>query len=81
MQGVRDAIGDTMGEIFSRSEKISGLAMLTLIYRAVPPDTGTGSVLSAQCISAALDALEEHQQCVRILERADGNMLDFYLHW
>lgn len=70
-----------MAEIFSRSEKISGLAMLTLIYRTMPPDQGSGTVLPTQCVSVALQALEEHQECVRLLDYTKHNMLDVYVQW
>ncbi|KAJ6441524.1 hypothetical protein O9K51_05075 [Purpureocillium lavendulum] len=81
MESIRDAVGETVADVFWRSMRISGLAMLTLIYRTIPRDPGTGSGYSDLCISAAVEALDEHQQCMRLLDGTNHSMLDFYVQW
>ncbi|KAJ5376936.1 fungal specific transcription protein, partial [Penicillium cosmopolitanum] len=81
MEEIRATAGETISEIFTRAERITGLAILTLIYRTIEPDIATGTVLSSQCISTALRALSEHQECMRLLEHTEHNMMDFYVQW
>jgi hypothetical protein len=81
MEEIQATAGDNIAEIFTRTERITGLAVLTLIYLTIEPDIAAGTVLSSQCISVALRALSEHQECMRLLEHTEHNMVEFYVQW
>lgn len=70
-----------MTELLLRAEKITCLGILTLVYRSIPPEPHTRSAFSRLCVSTALQALEEHQACMQLLEHQEHRMLDFYVQW
>lgn len=70
-----------MTELLLRAEKITCLGILTLVYRSIPPEPYTRSAFSHLCVSTALQALEEHQACMQLLEHQEHRMLDFYVQW
>lgn len=70
-----------MGELLWKADKVTYLAILTLVYRTIPPETHTRSAFSQLCVTAALETLEEHQQCMQLLEHQEHEMLDFYVQW
>jgi hypothetical protein len=70
-------------EIARRSDSIIGLSMLTLVYRSIPPEKPSTSVFCQDCIDAARDALQEHGQCVTVIEQTQGKTvyLEAYVNW
>lgn len=65
------------------TDKISRLAIMTLIYRAIPASTdlGRGATFIPECIETAREALEIHRQCVAALNETDDIMKISYMHW
>ncbi|KAJ5176882.1 uncharacterized protein N7482_002759 [Penicillium canariense] len=67
--------------IFLRSDGVSRLAILTLIYRAIPAEPGASSTFIPECIETARAALELHQACVAGLKEATEALRCSYMHW
>jgi hypothetical protein len=76
----RRAIGNEMHELFLRADNISHLSTLTLVYRAIP-GIYSNSVFCHECVSTAAEALKEHQKCLAMLKKVDGNILQMYVEW
>jgi hypothetical protein len=72
-----------MDLLYLATDKISRLAIMTLIYRAIPAPTGSGqgAPFIPECIEAAREALEIHRQCVAALNETDEVMKISYMHW
>ncbi|KAJ5653322.1 transcriptional regulator family: Fungal Specific TF [Penicillium lividum] len=69
--------------LYLRSDKVSRLAILTLIYRAIPASVGTGSssTFIPECIETARAALEHHQICFAAIEESNKIIQRSYMHW
>ncbi|KAJ5148864.1 transcriptional regulator family: Fungal Specific TF [Penicillium atrosanguineum] len=69
--------------IYLRSDKVSRLAILTLIYRAIPasPESGSSTNFIPECIEMARASLEHHQTCVSELQEASEMIRCSYMHW
>ncbi|KAI3112635.1 transcriptional regulator family: Fungal Specific TF [Penicillium roqueforti] len=69
--------------MYLATDKVSRLAIMTLIYRAIPASTDPGSVATfiPECIETAREALEIHRQCVAALNETDDFMKISYMHW
>ena len=70
-------------EVFNmvvKSDEISLLASLTLVYRAIPPEPGSGSTFHAECIETARETLRMHQLCIDMLRTKDY-LATSYMHW
>ncbi|KAJ5672818.1 transcriptional regulator family: Fungal Specific TF [Penicillium longicatenatum] len=54
--------------LYLQCDKVSRLAMLTLIYRAIPAPAGTGSssTFIPECVETARAALEHHQMAILV---------------
>ncbi|KFA70911.1 hypothetical protein S40288_10163 [Stachybotrys chartarum IBT 40288] len=70
-------------EIAKRSDRVIGLCMLTLIYRSIAPEKPSTSAFCPECINAARDTLQEHEQCVAVITRTMGKtvFLETYINW
>ncbi|KAJ5573733.1 transcriptional regulator family: Fungal Specific TF [Penicillium hispanicum] len=68
--------------IYLRSDKVNRLAILTLIYRAIPaPESSSSSPFIPECIESARGALEIHQECVGALKETNEILRTSYTHW
>jgi putative component of membrane protein insertase Oxa1/YidC/SpoIIIJ protein YidD len=69
--------------IYLRSDKVSRLAILTLIYRAIPtsPESGSSTTFIPECIETARASLEHHQISVSALQEASEIIRCSYMHW
>lgn len=69
--------------MYLRSDKVSRLAILTLIYRAIPasPESGSSTNFIPECIETARASLEHHQMCVSELQEASEIIKCSYMHW
>ncbi|KAJ5836935.1 transcriptional regulator family: Fungal Specific TF [Penicillium robsamsonii] len=69
--------------MYLTTDKVSRLAIMTLIYRAIPAstDSGTGAAFIPECIETAREALEVHRQCVAALNETDYFTKISYTHW
>ncbi|KAJ5461438.1 uncharacterized protein N7458_002990 [Penicillium daleae] len=67
--------------IYLRSDGVSRLAILTLIYRAIPVEPGSPSTFIPECIETARASLELHQVCIASLKEASENLRCSYMHW
>ncbi|OQE02169.1 hypothetical protein PENVUL_c040G05964 [Penicillium vulpinum] len=69
--------------MYLATDKVSRLAILTLIYRAIPASTESGSAATfiPECIDTARQALEIHRQCVAALNETDDLLKISYMHW
>jgi hypothetical protein len=71
-----------MDQMYLTTDKISRLSVLTLIYRAIPGSTVSGSVsFIPECIETAREALEVHRQCGAVLNETDDFLKTSYMHW
>lgn len=77
----RQSIGNEMHELFQRADRISHLATLTLVYRAIPTGPYSNSVFCDECIATACQALNEHRKCLDILKNVEDEVLEMYLQW
>lgn len=69
--------------VYLRSDKVSRLAILTLIYRAIPASATpeTSSTFIPECIETARAALEHHQVSVTALKETSEIIRCSYMHW
>ncbi|GLA32115.1 hypothetical protein AnigIFM63604_009601 [Aspergillus niger] len=67
-------------EVFFRSDKVARLSVLTLIYRAIPPQ-GTQGTFIHECIETARSALEVHQGCMAEVKEMTEHIKAAYFHW
>ncbi|OJI88143.1 hypothetical protein ABZX51_009223 [Aspergillus tubingensis] len=67
-------------QIFFKSDKVARLSVLTLIYRAIPPQ-GTQGTFIHECIETARSALEVHQDCMAEVKEMTEHIKAAYFHW
>ncbi|GKZ30858.1 hypothetical protein AbraIFM66950_010496 [Aspergillus brasiliensis] len=67
-------------EVFFRADKVARLSVLTLIYRAIPPQ-GTQGTFINECIETARSALEVHQNCLVDVKEMTEHIKASYFHW
>ncbi|KAJ5466061.1 hypothetical protein N7530_009848 [Penicillium desertorum] len=64
------------------SDEVLRLSILTLIYRAMPPDPGSRTTFGPECITSARCALEAHKAIVRGFEMHESSLLlSVYVNW
>ncbi|KAI9035274.1 fungal specific transcription factor domain-containing protein [Aspergillus affinis] len=70
-------------EIARLSDRVIGLSMLTLIYRSIAPEKPSTSGFCHECIDTARETLREHDRCVAVITKAQGNtvFLEAYINW
>ncbi|RSL45701.1 hypothetical protein CEP54_014167 [Fusarium duplospermum] len=70
-------------QVLWRSDRICNLSLLTLVYRSLPPVECSNSSFSEECISSCREALEEHQQCMALIESAGskGAFIELFIGW
>lgn len=70
-----------VSEMVMKSDQVSFLSSLTLVYRALPPGgAGEGGTFTAECIESARMAMQTHEECMRLM----GSNLwvaASYIHW
>jgi hypothetical protein len=64
-----------------KSDEVSRLAILTLIYRAIPASGESTTTFVPECIETARAALESHQVCMTSLRESSEATKCSYLHW
>jgi hypothetical protein len=76
-------LGTVLSQLCFRSERVTSLSMLTLIYRSIPPDKPGGSVFCDECIATARQAVKEHEKCVEIFTSTEkqSNYFLLYVNW
>ncbi|KAJ5099699.1 transcriptional regulator family: Fungal Specific TF [Penicillium argentinense] len=67
--------------IYLQSDKVSRMATLTLIYRAIPAGPNSTTTFIPECIESARAALEIHQTCVSSLKETSEMIRISYMHW
>ncbi|CAG9950700.1 unnamed protein product, partial [Clonostachys rosea f. rosea IK726] len=77
-----ELMGAGLSELLWRADRVTALSMLTLIYRSIPPEDASKSVFCTECLSAAKEALIEHEKCVAILtdKEFQPDMLELYVN-
>ncbi|KAL4758282.1 Zn(II)2Cys6 transcription factor [Aspergillus foveolatus] len=63
------------------SEDVLRQSMLTLIYRAMPAQTGSSSTFNEECLDTARAALEGHQSFIREFGTTDTELLSGHIMW
>jgi len=64
-----------------KSLNIVCFGLLTIIYRAIPPDPNSGSqIFYSECVASARKALELHQLAA-LRFKASDYMWRGYVHW
>lgn len=71
-----------VSEMVMKSDQVSFLSSLTLVYRALPPGGAGqgGGTFTAECIETARMAMQTHEECMRLM----GSNLwvaASYIHW
>ncbi|KAJ4401589.1 hypothetical protein N0V82_010858, partial [Gnomoniopsis sp. IMI 355080] len=57
-----------VNEMVMKSDQVSFLSSLTLVYRALPPGgAGEGGTFTAECIETARMAMQTHEECMRLM--------------
>lgn len=83
MSGMIDAARKAaVREMVMKSDQVSFLSSLTLVYRAIPPGFGggAGSTFTGECIETARLAMQTHEECMKLM----GSNLwvaASYIHW
>lgn len=65
---------------FLKSDKVFYCSSLALAYRAVPATPGLPSSLSTECLEAAREAFQSHQEFMELVA-SNAVMRTAYLHW
>ncbi|KAJ5245222.1 hypothetical protein N7489_005318 [Penicillium chrysogenum] len=69
-------------QFIAASDEVLRLSILTLIYRAMPPDPGSRTTFGPECITSARCALEAHKAIVRGFEMHESSLLlSGYMNW
>ncbi|KAF9885406.1 hypothetical protein FE257_012928 [Aspergillus nanangensis] len=68
-------------QFYVKADQVSQLSLKTLIYRAMPPQADTPGTFPIECITAARDAIEAHQQCMKLLKEHNEGLVLSYFHW
>ncbi|KAJ4246151.1 hypothetical protein NW757_009606 [Fusarium falciforme] len=76
-------LGNVLSQLCFRSERVTSLSMLTLIYRSIPPDKPGASVFCDECIATARQAVKEHEKSVEIFTSTENqsNYFLLYVNW
>ncbi|KAL5593005.1 hypothetical protein FOBRF1_012107 [Fusarium oxysporum] len=74
------AVGESFQNLFIRADRINHLAVLTLVYRAIRPNT-LNSAFCSECLIVAKECLFEHKTCLAQLRLADPSFRELYVHW
>lgn len=83
-----DARKATVTQMVMKSDQVSFLSSLTLVYRAIPAGMGVGmqtgqqafSTFTPECIETARQAMQTHEECMKLM----GSNLwvaASYIHW
>ncbi|KAL3429734.1 hypothetical protein BDV09DRAFT_35801 [Aspergillus tetrazonus] len=67
--------------LYIKCDEVCRLSVLTLIYRAIPPQTATPGTFVRECIEAARSALQAHKSSMSLLTEANEATKLSYLHW
>ncbi|KAL6233937.1 hypothetical protein BDW75DRAFT_176375 [Aspergillus navahoensis] len=67
--------------LYIRCDEVCRLSVLTLIYRAIPPQVDTPGTFAKECIEAARSALQAHKSSMSLLTEANEATKLSYLHW
>lgn len=70
-----------MEALYIKSDEVSRLSVLTLIYRAIPPPADSPSTFITDCVETAREALECHHVCLTILKESNEVVKCSYMHW
>ncbi|KZL76750.1 fungal specific transcription factor [Colletotrichum tofieldiae] len=81
MESRHHLLGDSLHELLLRTQQVSHLSLLTLIYRSVPASQMLGNAFSEKCIATAREALEEHGRCISILSQQADSVFELYINW
>lgn len=81
MAFLREAGQEAVYEVVKHAEKVSHLAVQTLIYRSIQPSVYTGSAFCDECLSTANECLEEHKKCLSLLQNVSPSTMELYIHW
>jgi hypothetical protein len=81
MTFLREAGQEAVYEVVKHAEKVSHLAVQTLIYRSIQPSVYTGSAFCDECLSTANECLEEHKKCLSLLRHVSASTMELYIHW
>lgn len=76
---------DAISAMLLKSDEVSILSTLTLVYRAVPPGAmaappGPSSIFYVECIECARDAVQLHLECTDMF-RDNPQLATAYIHW
>ncbi|KAJ4047501.1 hypothetical protein NW761_007442 [Fusarium oxysporum] len=72
---------DLLPRLVKRADRISHLAIITLIYRSIQPSSNTGSAFCNECLSSAKQCLEEHKEAFSLLQDAEPSTVELYVQW
>ncbi|KAL4886193.1 hypothetical protein BJY04DRAFT_99373 [Aspergillus karnatakaensis] len=67
--------------LYIRCDEVCRLSVLCLIYRAIPPATGTPGTFISECVDAARGALQAHKSCMLLIKEATPATKLSYFHW
>ncbi|BDD58791.1 hypothetical protein MAP00_004041 [Monascus purpureus] len=70
-----------LDSLYLRFDRVSRLSVLTLIYRAIPPQGDAHFTFTMDCIKTARNALEAHLTCMTSLKESDESLKCSYMHW
>ncbi|KAI5861042.1 fungal-specific transcription factor domain-containing protein [Durotheca rogersii] len=73
------AIDSRMFALMLKSDEVSYLSSLALIYRAMPPMGNRSRTFSDECIDTARQAMRCHQQSMAMMEEQSLKIM--YIHW
>lgn len=76
---------DAISVMLLKSDEVSILSTLTLVYRAVPPGAmaappGPSSMFCVECIDCARDVVQLHLECTELF-RENPQLSTAYMHW
>ncbi|KAF5577863.1 hypothetical protein FPCIR_11846 [Fusarium pseudocircinatum] len=72
---------DPLPRLVMRADRVSHLAIITLIYRSIQPSSDTGSTFCDECLSSAKQCLEEHKEVFSLLQDAELSTVELYVQW
>ncbi|KAM0328786.1 hypothetical protein ACHAQA_005200 [Verticillium albo-atrum] len=81
LKDAEEHVGKVLMEFFVISDEVLRLGLITMVYRAAPRPVGSSTTFTEDCINAARVTLEQHQDCMVILEKTGSILFPTYIHW
>lgn len=68
-------------DFYVKSDDVLRFSLLTMCYRALPPEAGSPSSFNPKCLDAARATLAKHEDCMSLVLENSDTYLATYFNW